>query len=683
MFTFALTCLLTAAVHAEPAPHLDAVVNWEQHRLETAVTPSWREAAWGAGRRLRLEARASGLPIDNLHLVLGLRFNGSLRRQYGRFPRLSPLKPQPISAQQAIVRSEAIFSRWGNGQLWVPRATQTYYVDEHNLAHHAWRIEGSTAAPLQTFSLWLDAASGYPLGIRKTSFSSQAQVYPRSPAHSELVLVELDNTNFGILSGEYAVTSSCDDWVIDDSFFGVNQCYDTSQHAVADGNGDFLFLPDPGSSIDPLAEVQAFYHAEAISRHLDDTMEFSHESPIKVIVNFPMANAFFADFDGDGTGDISFGHSDEGIDYAYDADVVYHEFGHSVIDAISRLGSLSADELGLVWTSGALHEGSADAFSMFLTKDPSLGSYAGTLDGVPQPIRDLEFDRSCPNDLMGEVHADGEIWASLFWNLIEDEAVGAELAQELLFASASTWGPSITWPEAGASLVDATAELLEAAVIDEATRDQVIAHLHATNILECDRIIDLLTVDRSTQFIFNLGLFGDFAQIPGGNQFRVQVPEDATALAINLTNFITSSEHLGLSVFIREGSPIAHQVTSAAALGLGMAVPTDFDHKIDLVPGDATLRLGDNGEFELISGATYYISIASLNLGGIELLDFTTGWVDLSAELIYPNTQPTQDDPGCSCQNSRFRARTGPWALLLLLAFIFRRNRDFRPDYSV
>ena len=655
MFTTALLLLLSSAQAGTP-PRFEPVVSWEALHLGATLSSHWTETPWAGGHRLRLSASASGLPLDNLHLVLGLRADGSLRRQYGTLPTLDEPQAQPIKADEAVRRAEMIFARWGRGKLWEPWAEQVYYIDQSNRGRHAWRVKGSTAAPIQTFSLWLEAGDGRALGIRKESFSGQAQVYPRSPVQSDLTRVDLQNTSFGLLEGDYATSRSCDDWIIDDSFFGINQCYQTSQHATADGSGDFLFVPDPSSLVDPLAEVQAFYHTEQLARHLDETMGFTHELPIEVMVNFPMANAFFADFNGDGTGDISFGQSEEGIDFAYDADVVYHEFGHSVIDAISRLGSLSADELGLVWTSGALHEGSADAFSMFLTGSPYLGEYAGTRDATPHPIRDLSVPKSCPKDLHSEVHADGEIWASLFWRLIDDEAVGPTMAQELLFAAASTWGPSITWPEAGASLADASAELLEAGLSSQTAHDRVIAHLEASTISSCERIIDLLEVESSTQYLMNLGLYDDFAQIPAGNQFRLAVPNDAVAMEINFSKFSSSSEHLGMSIFLREEVPIRHEVTSAEAIGLGMAVPTDFDYKVNLEQKDTTLVMGEGQEYPLTPGSTYYLSLASLNLGGIELLDFTTGRVEVSAKILYLEDQV--EDGGCRCQATRFRTHS-------------------------
>ena len=225
--------------------------------------------------------------------------------------------------------------------------------------------------------------------------------------------------------------------------------------------------------------------------------------------------------------------------------------------------------------------------------------------------------------------------------------------------------------------MDACSELFEAGLIDETTHGRVLTHLEASNILDCERVIDLLDVESSTQYILNLGLYEDFAQIPGGNQFRLAVPEDATALELEFSNFASSSEQLGISVFIREGLPVGHEVTTAAAIGLAMAVPTDFDHQIDLAQFDASVRLEQGGDLELIPGNTYYVSIASLNLGGIELLDFTTGRVDISAKLLSGEAEPTPTERGCRCQNTRFSAPDAPGLLGLLFLLTFVRNRRF------
>src|SRR5690606_8484190 len=141
--------------------------------------------------------------------------------------------------------------------------------------------------------------------------------------------------------------------------------------------GDYLFTPDPASGDDPFGEVQLYYHLDRVSAWVEDRYGFFHDEPIVGRLNFPMTNAFFGDFDGDGRGDVSFGTSEDGHDFAYDADVVYHEFGHSLVDGLGSPGFLNADAIGLDWVGGGLNEGSADVLAMLLTLDPLMAEYAG------------------------------------------------------------------------------------------------------------------------------------------------------------------------------------------------------------------------------------------------------------------------------------------------------------------
>jgi len=90
------------------------------------------------------------------------------------------------------------------------------------------------------------------------------------------------------------------------------------------------------------------------------------------------------------------------------ADVVYHEFGHSL-----HANSI-VDGVGMF--DGALSEGMSDMLAAFITKDHGMGR--GFFFG-DAPLRDLdpETDKRWPEDTTGEVHDDGEIIAGAMWDL--------------------------------------------------------------------------------------------------------------------------------------------------------------------------------------------------------------------------------------------------------------------------
>ena len=120
-------------------------------------------------------------------------------------------------------------------------------------------------------------------------------------------------------------------------------------------------------------------------------------------------NAFFA-----GTS-INFyeeGLSTNGTDYCEATgkivDVVYHEYGHAINSYRYNGGN------GM--QNGALNEGFADVWAFTITEDPILG--IGFYQNDPSGyVRRFDINKKVyPQDLVGEVHADGEIIAGAFWD---------------------------------------------------------------------------------------------------------------------------------------------------------------------------------------------------------------------------------------------------------------------------
>ncbi|MFN0247795.1 MAG: MYXO-CTERM sorting domain-containing protein [Kofleriaceae bacterium] len=101
------------------------------------------------------------------------------------------------------------------------------------------------------------------------------------------------------------------------------------------------------------------------------------------------------------------------------ADVVYHEFGHSLHaqSIIPGVGSFD----------GALSEGMSDMLAAFITNDHGMGR--GFFFGA-SPLRDLDpaTDKRWPEDTTGEVHDDGEIIGGTMWDL--RKALIAKLGEE-------------------------------------------------------------------------------------------------------------------------------------------------------------------------------------------------------------------------------------------------------------
>lgn len=90
-------------------------------------------------------------------------------------------------------------------------------------------------------------------------------------------------------------------------------------------------------------------------------------------------------------------------------DVVYHEYGHGINDKFYQSQGGSFD-------NGAMGEGYADIWALGITASPVLGIGFSSTDPT-EFVRRYDVDpKVYPQDLVGEVHADGEIIAGAWWD---------------------------------------------------------------------------------------------------------------------------------------------------------------------------------------------------------------------------------------------------------------------------
>ena len=154
-----------------------------------------------------------------------------------------------------------------------------------------------------------------------------------------------------------------------------------------------------------IQERTAYYAVNMIHGHLKSVFPTftGLDSPLETNVDEAgSCNAFFA-----GTS-INFYAEGNGCQAtAKIPDVAYHEYGHAINNARYNSGS------GM-W-NGALNEGFADIWAFSLTDSPFIGLGWDLVDPT-YSIRDYQDRKVYPQDLIGEVHADGEIIAGCFWD---------------------------------------------------------------------------------------------------------------------------------------------------------------------------------------------------------------------------------------------------------------------------
>lgn len=122
-------------------------------------------------------------------------------------------------------------------------------------------------------------------------------------------------------------------------------------------------------------------------------------------------NSYFA------PGDFTLNFGNGGVDDAEDADIIHHESGHAIQEDIVPGFGPGAE-------SGAQGEGFGDYLAAtrhasFGFNNECVGAWDATSYSVSTPpcLRRVDSTKHYPEDIVGEVHADGEIWSTALWQI--------------------------------------------------------------------------------------------------------------------------------------------------------------------------------------------------------------------------------------------------------------------------
>ncbi|MCC6750494.1 MAG: hypothetical protein IT371_22710 [Deltaproteobacteria bacterium] len=484
----------------------------------------------------------------------------------------------------------------------VLRANSTAVVRGRTLAVWAargvsrlvWALDVRTTEPFGLFRALVDAQEGTFLLAESRLREAKGWVYATSPSQGnpvERALGGLLSTTQ--LTGEFVETRRC---------LHEGNDLKCDRKALADADGNYPYQPEAGVE-DPFAEVQAYYHVDTFHRWLKETFGFARSrqnQKIMVSVNYhyvptaggqarAVGNAFFGDLDGDGVGDLTFGQV-QGRDFAYDADVVYHEFTHSVVDETSDL-SATVDSLGFNLMPGALNEAFADLMSAMYTGDGVVGEYAG---GGSGGIRDLSGTATC-DELTGETHQDGLIWGRAHWALFQ-QTEQKHAVLDLVYRTMVGLGRHATFEEASALLLKLARELYPALVpsIETIHRER--------GLLSCSRILELRPGSPRRGYVLGTSVIvGGQGVVPAGLQYRIDVPANAHELQIDVVRPHGPLGKSPIGAYIRKGSPVSYT---------GLKADYDLIKANDVT--SITVRRSDETA-PLQPGAVYYV--LPLNVG--------------------------------------------------------------------
>ncbi len=317
--------------------------------------------------------------------------------------------------------------------------------------HLAYQVLLPAAVPLGDWELMIDAHTSevlqqndllmYAEGAGQQNTNGSGSVYEENPITTRLpvdrVLPHLDDSGF--LKGDFVNV------LIYNGPTGVRADGRDFNRALVNNaqskEHDFRYAPND-SRFD---EANVYFHINRIHDYFKETFDFTgRDSSFPVIVGYPafdertgkvlnqpMNNAFFSPITqrlaiGKGTGVANRGLNN----LARDADVLYHEYTHAVIDRITDLGQ-APDDFGR-----AMGEAYGDYFSCSFFNDPEMGEWSVNNQ---RGMRNLNNNQRFPDNIYQpgtsapEEHYTSLIWSGACWTL--RGTIGLLVADQLIFNS--------------------------------------------------------------------------------------------------------------------------------------------------------------------------------------------------------------------------------------------------------
>ena len=237
------------------------------------------------------------------------------------------------------------------------------------------------------------------LGLQNLTDNKDADSAVFGPAYHRVTLTDLDGS--GTLTGAYVRVKS-----------------ETGKAAASVGGA----FPDFHRDADQFEQVMGYYWVTTAQHYLQQlgfgsSLRPVNQRQIELRINqFGGDNSFFRE----NKADITLGKG--GVDDAEDAEVIIHEYGHSVQDGqvpgfgtnleSGSIGEAFSDYLAVVVTSWA--SGRPALTPEACVADWDSVSYTST---TPHCLRRLDGTKVYPDDVVGEVHRDGEIWSRALWDI--------------------------------------------------------------------------------------------------------------------------------------------------------------------------------------------------------------------------------------------------------------------------
>lgn len=396
------------------------------------------------GTHYRYERTYDGIPLYGAGFTVHTDAQGEVHRaeRFGR-----PLAYAPTASPQ-VEKSEAILTvvqAWKIQTLRSDAEAHRVIYSTGKFSRQAWQVELPAEKPLGDWVVVVDAIDGtvYESHNLLKHVDGVGRVFDPNPiVTTGTTTLEDQNDRASAVPAEAYFDVALPG--LDGSGY-LRGSYVTIQNPTV-RQTDYQYFLD--RSQDGFEEIMCYYHLDRASRRIVD-LGYGQivNSPIGVVARGTTEdNSWYSPL----TNTLTFGTG--GVDDAEDGDVIIHEFGHYVQHRqIANFGSTPE--------SGSLGEGFSDYWAMTNRNDDRFQGYFAMWDGSalrqsdPPYLRRLDTGKRYPEDMEGEVHADGEIWSAVLYEIFQ--GLGRDTTDRIVLESHEFLSPTPSFFEAMEAVFDA------------------------------------------------------------------------------------------------------------------------------------------------------------------------------------------------------------------------------------
>lgn len=347
-----------------------------------------------------------GVPVQDSMIDLHVGKDNRIQLANGSFPTVKEITNQiTLGRIEAIAAAKrALGAKSVRG---APKAEMTV-VPANGKGTMAFLVKMATDKPLGDWEILIDAETGKEISRlnqmvyarRASGNTGKGTVYVNHPMISSATTEELLHLESHTLSGEFA------------------DVYNEDTDRATSETDEYITDPD-NTHFD---ETMIYFHINRIHDFFKSIGHDKMDRPMKATVHVgdKYDNAYYSPMEDA----MSFGDGNKLNDLSKEETVCYHEYSHAALNPIVKLNYSNE--------SGAINEGQADYFACSYTNDPKLGEYVMNKLGKPY-LRIMENSLHYPEDVEGEVHADGRIWGAVLWDI--RAALGAQVSDPLIHKS--------------------------------------------------------------------------------------------------------------------------------------------------------------------------------------------------------------------------------------------------------